>query len=81
MSDNKTLSYGDLVVTLTSAFTPRWNDSGSGANRDGACTFSPVLYIQPPFCPVHVNKPSCSFSRQHFPSQTILSRSIHPYPP
>jgi hypothetical protein len=32
---NKTLNYGDLRVTLTSAYDLRWNDSGSGANRDG----------------------------------------------
>lgn len=33
---NQTREYGDLVVTMTSAFDWRWNDSGSGAKRDGA---------------------------------------------
>ncbi|KAH6855968.1 hypothetical protein B0I37DRAFT_366214 [Chaetomium sp. MPI-CAGE-AT-0009] len=32
---NKTRDYGDLRVTLTSAYDWRWNDGGSGANRDG----------------------------------------------
>ncbi|KXX77964.1 hypothetical protein MMYC01_207928 [Madurella mycetomatis] len=33
---NKTREYGDLLVTLTSLYDWRWNDSGSGADRDGA---------------------------------------------
>jgi hypothetical protein len=33
---NKTRDYGDLRVTLTSAYDWRWDDKGSGANRDGA---------------------------------------------
>lgn len=32
---NQTREYGDLVVTLTSAYDPIWDDGGSGANRDG----------------------------------------------
>ncbi|KAK4241979.1 hypothetical protein C8A03DRAFT_40684 [Achaetomium macrosporum] len=32
---NKTLDYGDLRVTVTSAYDWRWNDSGSGAKRNG----------------------------------------------
>ncbi|KAH8423660.1 uncharacterized protein LDX57_001419 [Aspergillus melleus] len=32
---NKTYTYGDLVVTLTSNFDAIWNDKGSGAARDG----------------------------------------------
>ncbi|PYI01572.1 hypothetical protein BO78DRAFT_464565 [Aspergillus sclerotiicarbonarius CBS 121057] len=32
---NKTYEYGELVVTLTTAFTAIWNDKGSGASRDG----------------------------------------------
>ncbi|KAJ4300562.1 hypothetical protein N0V88_003241 [Collariella sp. IMI 366227] len=32
---NKTQEYGDLLVTMTSAFDWRWNDRGSGADRDG----------------------------------------------
>ncbi|RAK99907.1 uncharacterized protein BO80DRAFT_435598 [Aspergillus ibericus CBS 121593] len=32
---NKTYEYGELVVTLTTAFDVIWNDKGSGATRDG----------------------------------------------
>ncbi len=35
MSNNKAIPYADLLITLTSAFTPRWSDNGSGAARDG----------------------------------------------
>ncbi|KAL2257783.1 hypothetical protein VTK26DRAFT_9178 [Humicola hyalothermophila] len=30
-----TREYGDLIVTLTSSYDFRWNDQGSGADRDG----------------------------------------------
>ncbi|KAL2129179.1 hypothetical protein VTI74DRAFT_8107 [Chaetomium olivicolor] len=33
---NQTQVYGDLLVTMTSAYDWRWNDRGSGADRDGA---------------------------------------------
>ncbi|KAL2118324.1 hypothetical protein VTJ04DRAFT_7984 [Mycothermus thermophilus] len=33
---NKARDYGDLRVTLTSEYDWRWDDSGTGANRDGA---------------------------------------------
>jgi hypothetical protein len=66
MAENKTLAYGDLLVTLTSDFTLRWTDSGSGANRDGACMSKPVLPM-----PLYGNlgKPLCS------------PQTIHPAPP
>lgn len=32
---NKTLDYGEVRVTVTSAYDWVWNDSGSGASRDG----------------------------------------------
>jgi hypothetical protein len=32
---NRTFEYGDLLVTLTSAYAWRWNDKGSGAKRNG----------------------------------------------
>jgi hypothetical protein len=31
----KTHEYGDLIVTLTSAYDWRWSDRGSGAGRNG----------------------------------------------
>ncbi|KAK3984760.1 hypothetical protein QBC44DRAFT_9110 [Cladorrhinum sp. PSN332] len=31
-----TATFGDLVVKQTLTFQPRWNDQGSGADRDGA---------------------------------------------
>ncbi|KAK4041406.1 hypothetical protein C8A01DRAFT_14838 [Parachaetomium inaequale] len=33
---NKTLAYGDLRITLTSAYDWRWDDTGSGAAKNGA---------------------------------------------
>lgn len=33
---NKTHDYGDLRITLTSEFDWRWDDTGTGARRDGA---------------------------------------------
>ena len=32
---NQTREYGDLIVTMTSDYTWRWDDRGSGADRDG----------------------------------------------
>lgn len=32
----KSVQFGDLILTFTSAFTLRWNDKGSGGDHDGA---------------------------------------------
>lgn len=64
MAENKTLAYGDLLVTLTSDFTLRWTDSGSGANRDGACMSKPVLSM-PPFMAISASH--CAPPKQSTP--------------
>ncbi|WP_173497211.1 Vps62-related protein [Shewanella sp. ISTPL2] len=36
MSVETEKAFGELILTFTDSFTPRWNDSGSGGSADGA---------------------------------------------